>query len=798
MTQNSKLVQSLVDFGVDFGVDVLALPIHTFDYNAPWPAFTTEDGIYVHKKVLVREPQNLKIYLAHELMHHVVEDKEHMYMYTHKQCNYAEDYKINQLLYEIAKYDVRKVKNRGLFSTKFNSMTVPEIAKYLAAHSPPSQGGCCGATGIAHPLILAAAHRLRIRYADKLQRKTEDHFFVDLVDRSKFYKVLPKLGASWKLHHLPFIAPAKTMLGIWSHLFLESAVAAPLDHKRLTPSESVAFSMNTRLLRAKTVGNPDEAILAASIYLQNIDRDESYLRNLADKIAHRIVVLQEKRRRTKKLRVRLELFERIKQLRVKLRDVKRLVPISKMLKESRLPKVKPASKIPTSTTVSLRSAHSKNKMIGQVKLPNFDRKNPIVKRLASAARRSVRDLAETIETFKKLQHQMPELTNMPEEPPEEKQKDVPPKEQPSEDPDDETKAEGEEASEDTDEDETTNDGEEGEESEDAEESEEGETTEESSNDGTNDEDAEGDDYDEQDPTIPEDSESTSAEVAAEEPIQQDGDGKAMGGKSSSKSESAGGTRIELMQLVFMHKHYLSRIVSRVQEIQAQLKSSPSRDSDPDGLVPVSLSYGNDLENVLQSELALLSSKETEMEFLVRYANHSLLVSTPAKSKRSPVVFCVDGSGSMHGAFYITAVAFTLAMMLQLYRDGRGCALVLFSSTVDKVFVLNPGIPVDFKVFLETLCSPAFGGTSFDAALLKAFEIKEQEEWKDFTAMLVSDGYDSISPATAEFLKTKKSSNDKIIAVITSDLTEITHVDEIHHVKRKNAELELINVGNAIL
>jgi uncharacterized protein with von Willebrand factor type A (vWA) domain len=750
-----KLLQSLLDFAADFGVDVLSLPLHIFDeHTAPYPAYTTDDGLFVSNAVVEKEPENVKVYLAHEIWHHIIHEPEVTHMFSHAVVNAAEDYKINQFLLQTVGYDVRKVKIKGIFSKKYDKMSVAEVAQAICSDKDTP---CCGSTGIAHPLILSTAYKLRLKYADLLQRKTEDLFFIDRVDRETFYKSLSSLSKKWKLHSLPYLNVEKTMLGVWSHLFLEAATANKVGNT-LLPDEAISYCFSGLSLRNKTVGKPEVALLTAALYLESIDNDELYLHMLT--IRTRSAINRLKLKFSKKLsRVeRSSLRKRLIRLQRKEAFLQTLPPLWKALKEEPPIDVFKSRDSLSPRVESLRTAHKKDISVGSVRLPNFDKSRLLAKRLNSCMKRASQRVEDAAELFDQLKAALPELTSgaSPEQNTDKKQQ---------------TNNKLVEIS-----------------------SEEQNTDKKQQNKKSVDQKLK------EGPTKIKEDNAQDSSVGAES-ASNDSDKPGLVPQTSDLSTGEGSSvgtsnKVKILESILNGEQFLRNVLFHVQEIETHLKSNPSKLLDPNGNVPTNMTYGDDLENLIQSEVALLALKETELEFFSRYANNALLINSPSKSKRSPVIFCLDCSGSMAGAFYETAAGFCLAMMRKLYNDGRGAALLTFSVGIEKTVILKPGQTLPMSHLLDVLGRPSFGGTDFDIPLNKAFDIKEEEDWKEVEILLISDGYGVIQkPEAFQFRKTGR---DRIVAIMTSNVSHLPHVDEIHHVKRNSSSLSLIKVGNNLL
>jgi uncharacterized protein with von Willebrand factor type A (vWA) domain len=269
------------------------------------------------------------------------------------------------------------------------------------------------------------------------------------------------------------------------------------------------------------------------------------------------------------------------------------------------------------------------------------------------------------------------------------------------------------------------------------------------------------------------------------------------GKGTGKGPGNPQPRLEALQAINSLEDKLLDILAKMHEIETMLSRRHSPRTSEVGNDAVLLEYGNDLDRIVSSELALLSTEKTKLAFFAKYAEHSLLQVNPTEKRRFPVAFCIDCSGSMHGEFYTTAVGFVLAMCKLLHKDRRGVAFILFSSTVDNVLVVRPDEPFDLMKLIRILGSPSYGGTDFGPAFDRAYTVKEMEQWKTMAVMLVSDGYGSIGGL--EELRARKSILDKWIGVIVSrSEPKIEGLDETWRVSSSGLLKQLVARGASLL
>lgn len=96
---------------------------------------------------------------------------------------------------------------------------------------------------------------------------------------------------------------------------------------------------------------------------------------------------------------------------------------------------------------------------------------------------------------------------------------------------------------------------------------------------------------------------------------------------------------------------------------------------------VDVEFGDNLNRVVGSELALFADPDFEDDFLVRYASQELLCfSTVGEERagRGPIIIVLDGSGSMSGERNIWARAISMCMLHIARSEKRDFACIEFS------------------------------------------------------------------------------------------------------------------------
>ncbi len=163
-----------------------------------------------------------------------------------------------------------------------------------------------------------------------------------------------------------------------------------------------------------------------------------------------------------------------------------------------------------------------------------------------------------------------------------------------------------------------------------------------------------------------------------------------------------------------------------------------------------LTHGNDLNNCLSSELALLGTPETQVLFIRKYEQKQLT----QYQKRSPIIkgkgdmiVLVDESSSIRDV-QAWSKAFALAMLDIASKDNRKFAMVHFANADHvKTDLFEPGrySPEDVLRAAEQFFG---GGTDFEAPLTEAMRLMEAG-YENADITIITDGECRISDSFAE-------------------------------------------------
>lgn len=171
--------------------------------------------------------------------------------------------------------------------------------------------------------------------------------------------------------------------------------------------------------------------------------------------------------------------------------------------------------------------------------------------------------------------------------------------------------------------------------------------------------------------------------------------------------------------------------------------------------------GNDLENLLPQEFALLNDPDLEIFFDLKFVENRLFCfekhgyisyaqekwreiekeiekerSKEVDEQKGPIIICVDTSASMNGQPEIVAKALTLMLAARARKEKRACFLINFSSSVDTMDLSNSKGITLLNKFLEMSFG---GGTDVCIALKEGLKQMEQNNYKKSDLIAISDG-----------------------------------------------------------
>ena len=789
--------------------DLAMLPLF-ISYEADGsPAYITPEGIWIHEKVLIQDPDNVHVYLAHEIFHWVVNNYSILNKFTNMMVNYITDFKINELLYILFGFNVKKVKFKGLLNKKWFGKSLHEIGLAILREDLIEQE-TCSAEGVPHPLIGECASMLRHRFKDHLEA-TQEVFRLTVDEERAFSEALKSVDRS-KLNFKTVPLDKYVLLKALWYCFWHKQPFAMRPDGVLPPEHQFIFSVRWPQGMI-TVGRDIDALWAATKLMKALDDDPGYRMERARRGRELLDSASKAMTSATGLRAIRKLKRKMKRAQKIIDKWTQAKPLAVLLREDTI-----RLKQGTETRTRPRTMFSSLTETTDVLLPQV-RVNDAVKRIRLLVRKPMRNILETVDSMDEIQESMGDLftnaqeaeeTVVPEiiEKPEEPDTEVPePKVKPQapgifeEDYDEEKCKEGSA--------DTGNEGDENGEEENEEEGEEsepenGEDKEDAADTGeTGETDVEA--KDKVDPGELE-MEQPSEEKSKEnnKPKEEIDDAveaamsKAEGGSGKDNGDF-GRRRMSVMSAMKLNNGKVNRILSYMAEAETLIKQLQKQKTKIGQEGPdATYEYGNALANMAPEEVAFLRQANTKLAFLVKYATHQLLQRAPLESKKQPVVFMLDQSGSMFsGSMYERAAGFCLAAMKYLMKEKRGVSFTVFDAAHGREVHADVNDKIDIIRILEIIISPSMGGTCFQAAFERAQDIRDYFKWKSFTGLCITDGADHFM-YPQKILENMKPRDKFIGAIVSKNTGESLAVvcEEIRHIHDRSLA-ELVYAAKAI-
>ncbi|MDT3417209.1 uncharacterized protein with von Willebrand factor type A (vWA) domain [Brevibacillus aydinogluensis] len=176
--------------------------------------------------------------------------------------------------------------------------------------------------------------------------------------------------------------------------------------------------------------------------------------------------------------------------------------------------------------------------------------------------------------------------------------------------------------------------------------------------------------------------------------------------------------------------------------------------------------GNNVEQLLPSELAFYQHPSTRLDFLRRFAeNQTLQYDTRGKQKvgKGPIVMCLDQSGSMR-QLDDQSKGFALALMMIARKQKRDFALINFSTSVE-VFEFPKG-KMNAQDLIHLATRFLNGGTNFAMPLEESIRIIGKSRFSKADVVFITDGEDTLSTQFLEwFTKEKKAKDFQVLSIV---------------------------------
>ncbi len=170
---------------------------------------------------------------------------------------------------------------------------------------------------------------------------------------------------------------------------------------------------------------------------------------------------------------------------------------------------------------------------------------------------------------------------------------------------------------------------------------------------------------------------------------------------------------------------------------------------------VGVHESDDINNLLSSEIALLSDPVTETAFLKKFADKELMtfqyldkqlvtsehhfteVDQRVKKKdKGPFIICVDTSDSMSGTPEHIAKILCFAILKMAAKENRRAYLINFSVGIKTIDLFN--IADSLEAIANFLRMSFSAGTDISLALYEVFRQLEGENYRDADVLVISD------------------------------------------------------------
>lgn len=201
-------------------------------------------------------------------------------------------------------------------------------------------------------------------------------------------------------------------------------------------------------------------------------------------------------------------------------------------------------------------------------------------------------------------------------------------------------------------------------------------------------------------------------------------------------------------------NYLFDMLGKTRDIAVKFAN---KKNDTNGYVAEDVITGNNIANLLPSQLTILANEKTKKTFYKNYSEKNLLQYEKSDAlSQGPVIICRDCSGSMtFNNRCDWATAMCVAMYHSAKHQKRDLRIVDFSDIVNYIDYLAKDND-NTKAIID-ICSRRFsGGTNFSIALKTAFNAVNVSRFENADIVFITDGEDNISKRDfSNFLNTKK-------------------------------------------
>jgi uncharacterized protein with von Willebrand factor type A (vWA) domain len=748
--------------------EIAELPIY-LDYSdtAP-PAYTTQKGIWIRQDIAYNAPEQISKYLLHEIMHHVVKRAE-TGKFDSFTVNIAEDYIINYILDttfgmgKASDFYVQGIYNAKLAKIGLANQTDLCLKVLEKRKMSITDGKACGCTGLAHPTIKYVADRLK-RWLGYNLKSDSELVQLDDNDRSLYKLIRPKFEDELAPRYNLPLNMDSVIQGMYFKRTKFMSMAKLSDSRYFSPEELFIAGWETKVHPSES---EDATVYAIHSFLTACSKEQDHINFAIRKLHMRIAtekgylvyykkIVATKKRIAERLRHKSNRKPTDKQVHA---EYVRLVKRSKnyvIRAEKRLKIFESWLKMPLYNLLVESKIVSKNHtrqslrgLSSQTNMSAF----PYIG--GTAVGKRLKFLSSLFKNENDLDELIKDLRdavkNTPSSASDEKEGDQTPKDEGEEPDNGDNTGEGE-----------TNGGEDK---------------------------KEADKRKQNDPA----------------------EGQSPGGQSAGKMSSnlvyrlnnLRPYRIELLKNIVSHKNEFDTMITKNRSKKSD-ENRPALETVP--------SFGSDVARIDQMELALLNNPITKLMQLAKLANSELSMRVPSERKRRPIIFMLDGSGSMmSNDGYSMAAGFCLSMAEKLSREKRGWAFIGFdyiphsiTSSEQKAIDFAKSRNMKFiegaNGFIDLISRPSFGGTDFYNTISCATDLRIAMEWQGCEYIMITDGDDSVGENESRHLREKMNKEDKFLSLLvakhTAGLQYIS--DKMMLATQKNMKTELTELGVSLL
>lgn len=239
-----------------------------------------------------------------------------------------------------------------------------------------------------------------------------------------------------------------------------------------------------------------------------------------------------------------------------------------------------------------------------------------------------------------------------------------------------------------------------------------------------------------------------------------GDGKPVSGKERLQLAEVLHTNLKIREI--------ARMAGRMQMMA--LNKRKNRTMHPPTEI-VNITIGDDLANVLPSELLLLADSDTEDEFVQRFAERRLLqydLRGREREGQGPIVVCIDESRSTSGTVETWEKGIALALFAIARREKRAFAVVHFGNAQEIEVRKWPKARDATPIELVDMAQHFFdGGTDFERPLREAVQVMDDSAFSKGDIVFLTDGEATVSDEflQGEFARVKREKDFHVISVV---------------------------------